>query len=168
MSLAANRLPFHPAPGFGELVSGFYVVPQNPLRMAQEGISRIPTLGEFMYGSFPVPFNPLWNYVAGDVRPLGQGHTIFAGSGMCGCGGDCGGGCGCGGGMGALDFSSMSGFMTSVSSLATQDSLGLGIPNWGYAAVGVIAYMFLFGTAGGTGKSRASRARRAYRSYAAA
>lgn len=147
VSAAANRLPVHPAPGFGDLVSGFFVVPQNPLQMAREGVSRVPTLGEFMSGSFTVPQNPLWDYSTGRVRPLGQGM-----GGGCGCGG------GCGSGMGALD-------MSSITTLVQQDSLGLGLPNWGYAAVAVIGYMFLFGTAGGTGRSRASRARRAYRSY---
>jgi hypothetical protein len=152
-SRAANRIPFHPAPGFGDLVEGFLVVPQNPLRMAQDGISRVRTLGEFLAGSFPVPQNPVRDYSTGMTHPLGQG--------LSGCG--CGGGCGCGsggGGMGALDLSSLTTFIQ-------EDSLGMGLPNWGYAAVGVIAYMFLFGTAGGTGRSRVSRARKAYTAYSA-
>ena len=154
-----NRLPIHPAPGLGDLTSGFFVVPQNPLQMAREGVTRIPTLGEFMAGSFPVPQNPVFDYASGRVRMLGQGMSGVG----CGCGGRCGGGsggCGCGGGMGALDLSS-------ITTLIQQDSLGLGLPNWGYLAAGVIAYMFLFGTAGGTGTSRAYRARKAYRSYQA-
>ncbi len=146
------NLNVHPAPGMGDLTAGFFVVPQNPITMATEGISRVPTLGEFMYGTFVVPQNPFKDYVTGAVRPLGQGANGMSGLG-CGCGGSCG----CG--MGALDLSS-------ITALATEDSLGFGAPNWAYAAGVALAYMFFF--AGSGGPSRVSRARRAYRSYAAA
>lgn len=153
------NLNIHPAPGLGDLTQGFFVVPQNPLQLAQEGVSRVRTLGEFMNGSFVVPQNPLMDYVANRVRPLGQGGPGLAGLGCggdCGCGGSCG--CGGGGGLGALDLSS-------ITSAATEDSLGFGLPNWGYAAVAAAAYMFLF--AGSTGPSRVGRVRRAARAYAA-
>lgn len=157
------NLNIHPAPGFGDLTSGFFVVPQNPIQMAREGISRVPSLGEFMAAAFAVPQNPVLDYSYGDVRPLGQGasNVAFMDKKLAGMGmGDCG--CGCGGsgscGMGALDLSS-------ITSLAQQDSLGFGIPNWGYAAAAVIAYSFLFGNAGGTGQSRYRRARRAAAAY---
>lgn len=155
------NLNIHPAPGFGDLTSGFFVVPQNPIQMAREGISRVPSLGEFMAAAFAVPQNPVLDYSYGDVRPLGQGasnvallNKKFGGMGDCGCG--CGGGGGCG--MGALDLSAVTDF-------AQADTLGVGIPNWGVAAAAVIGYMFLFGTAGGTGRSRYSRARRAAAAY---
>lgn len=67
------NLNIHPAPGLGDLTSGFFIVPQNPLQMAREGISRVPSLGEFIYGSFVVPQNPFWAYSAGAVEPIGQG-----------------------------------------------------------------------------------------------
>jgi hypothetical protein len=146
------NLNIHPAPGMGDLTSGFFVVPQNPVTMATEGISRVPTLGEFMSAAFVVPQNPFLAYVSGAVKPLGQG-----GMGDCGCG--CGGHGSCGGGMGALDLSSLT-------SLATEDSLGFGAPNWAYAAGALALYLFAFG--GSTGPSRVGRARRAYRSYASA
>lgn len=169
------NLNIHPAPGLGDLTAGFFVVPQNPLQMAQEGISRVRSLGELVYGSFVVPQNPLYAYSTGQVQPIGQGsagmplmkhkHGGMTGLGCgdsCGCGG--GGSCGCGG-MGALDFSSTANFMTSLTSLATEDSLGLGVPNWAYAAGLLGVYLVLF--SGSTGPSRVARGRRAYRAYAA-
>jgi hypothetical protein len=155
------NLNIHPAPGLGDLTQGFFVVPQNPLQLAQEGVSRVRTLGEFLDASFVVPQNPLMDYVANRVRPLGQGGPSLAGLGCggdcgCGCGGSCGGGGG--GGLGALDLST-------ITNLASEDSLGFGLPNWGYAAVAAAAYMFLF--AGSTGPSRVARVRRASRAYTA-
>ena len=59
----------HPAPGFGDLMPGWYSVPQNPIRdvgtalvpSANSGgqITRVPKLGELMPGAFSVPQNPL-------------------------------------------------------------------------------------------------------------
>lgn len=152
------NLNIHPAPGMGDLTSGFFVVTQNPITMASEGISRVPTLGEFMSASFVVPQNPFLAYVSGRVMPLGQGA---AGMGALGCG-SCGGTCG----MGALDFSSFSNFVNSLGPTLQEDSLGLGLPNYAYAGAALLAYMFFF--SGSTGPSRVSRARRAYRSYATA
>lgn len=67
------NLNIHPAPGLGDLTSGFYVVPQNPLQMATDGISRVPSLGEFLTGSFVVPQNPFYDFTTGNVQPIGQG-----------------------------------------------------------------------------------------------
>lgn len=149
------NLSIHPAPGMGDLTAGFYVVPQNPIQMASEGISRVPTLGEFMSGSFPVPQNPFCDYVGGTVKPLGQGAAGMSGLG-------CGPNCGCGmSGLGDLSSS-----LSSIESWLQQDSLGFGAPNWAYAAGAMAVYLVIFG--GQKGTSRAYRARRAYRAYAAA
>lgn len=150
------NLNIHPAPGMGDLTSGFFVVPQNPIQMATEGISRVPSLGEFMSASFAVPQNPFAAYVSNRVTPLGTANLGLSGLG---CGDGCGCGGGCGGGMGALD-------LASITALAKEDSLGFGAPNWAYAAGVLVLYMTLF--SGSTGPSRVTRARRAYRSYAAA
>lgn len=96
-------LPFHPAPGFGDLVPGFFVVPQNPIR--DLGTPMVPSvqaatgnrpayrahLAELMPGRFAVPQNPLRFSLA----------TVGLSGGLnaCGCGGGCGS-CGCASGTG--------------------------------------------------------------------
>lgn len=67
----------HPAPGIGDLLPGFYVVPQNPIRAAQQGIGYVPHFGELVPAMFTVPDNPL-------VKSL-------AGLGSMGCNGGCSG-----------------------------------------------------------------------------
>ena len=49
----------HPAPGMGELMPGFFVVPQNPITMAQTGMGYFARMGELLPGSFSVPQNPI-------------------------------------------------------------------------------------------------------------
>ena len=49
----------HPAPGLGELMPGFFVVPQNPITMAQTGMGYFARMGELLPGSFSVPQNPI-------------------------------------------------------------------------------------------------------------
>lgn len=65
------RLNFHPAIGFGDLMDGWFVVPQNPIRTpgtplvpslqatAPGRILRRGRLAELMPGGFTVPQNPL-------------------------------------------------------------------------------------------------------------
>jgi len=78
------QLSFHPAPGFGDLLPGSFVVPMNPITAANGQVTYIPRIGEILPGTYSVPQNPLKR------------------SG-------CGMGCGCRGysdpGMGALDLS---------------------------------------------------------------
>lgn len=95
----------HPAPGFGELLPGSFVVPSNPIVPR----SYIPHIGELLPASFPVPQNPL---ISAINSPPGYGMPN-TGGGMCGMGGlsglgsDCGcigGMCGCGmSGLGQFD-----------------------------------------------------------------
>jgi hypothetical protein len=82
------HIPFHPAIGFGDLMAGWMVVPQNPIRDAGtplvpslQGLAagrpvRIPHVGELMPGQFAVPQNPLRD-------ALGMGGL---GCGSCGIG----------------------------------------------------------------------------------
>src|SRR5579863_8168943 len=97
------NLAYHPAPGLGDLLPGFYVVPQNPLKQSAP-VTYTPGIGDLVEGSavnFVVPQNPLKSYISGKVRPLGTGM------GACGCG--CGGSGGCGGqlnGVGMGDLTS--------------------------------------------------------------
>jgi len=167
-----SNLNIHPAPGFGDLTAGFYVVPQNPIRRAQEGISKVPALGDFMAACFAVPQNPVLDYAVGQVKPLGQGagampglHNVNSGSkgmGSMGCG--CGGGCG---GMGTLstDIAAFTADLTAgnFTQALTTDTIG-GVPTWGWLAGLALFYMSFVG---GGKHSRVSRARRAYSAYAA-
>jgi hypothetical protein len=79
----------HPAPGFGDLIPGFFVVPQNPIvdnksrALMPYGfagdIGYVPKFGDLMPSRLAVPSNPL-------IRALRAGM-----SGCC-CGGDGGSG----------------------------------------------------------------------------
>lgn len=162
------NLNIHPAPGLGDLTSGFFVVPQNPLQLAAEGVSRVPSLGEFLVGSFVVPQNPFWAYAAGMVQPLGQGaagHPILnmrkgssgkgwgydtpdteKGMGRLGCGGGAGGGtggcgCGCSGAMGMGDIT------TDMSTLTSDITAGNYSNAFSDTIMGFPAWAYLVGAA---------------------
>ena len=172
--MAAN-IHRHPAPNraLGELLPGWYDVPQNPMAARNYGVAYTPTLGEIMPGSFAVPQNPMKNFTAGNVQPLavapgapGQvnGAPVMpgSGSGMSGCGGSCGGACGCngqcGGGVGDIS-SDLSQFMSDLTAgnftqALTVDTIA-GFPSW--AVVGGVVAIGLYFFAG-TGDSRAKSA----------
>ncbi len=73
------HLNFHPAIGFGDLMAGWHVVPQNPIRDA--GTPLVPSLqatqpnrvirrgrlNELMPGGFSVPQNPLRTALSGGM-----------------------------------------------------------------------------------------------------
>ena len=165
----AGNLSIHPAPGLGDLLPGWYAVPQNPVDIGLSGIGYTSGIGEILPGSFAVPQNPLKDYTAGRVRLIGQqssssGSLNGSPTHDCGCGGSCGG-CGSGSGMGTLstDFSQLTTDLSSGNfSAALSDSIA-GIPAsmW---LIGIAVAFFAF--SGSTGPSRYSRARRAYRAYA--
>lgn len=125
---------------FGMLQPGKWPVPQNPILAA-----GMTGMGMLQPGAFPVPQNPILAALAAPdiLRPVGspQGPK----GGMHGCGG-CGGGCGCGGGMGALDFTSLTGFWTSLQDPANGFN-GIA-PIYIAAGVGVAAFMFMGGHKG--------------------
>lgn len=136
------HLRYHPAPGFGDLLPGFAVVPQNPIRDASTGlvpslqalsayrITRRPHVGELMPAQFTVPQNPLVNAL---VNPLGSLQG-------------CGGCAGCGG-MGDLSISGVTTWLQAPSFISS-------IPNWMlYGGLGAAAFFFL----GGTRRGRRSR-----------
>lgn len=61
----------HPAPGLGELMPGFYVVPQNPITMAQTGMGYFPKMGELLPGAFTVPQNPIVSNFRSGMQGMG-------------------------------------------------------------------------------------------------
>ncbi len=121
--------------GVGMLQPGLYPVPQNPIIAGMAGLAMLQP------GAWPVPQNPILAALSAPdiLRPVGspQGPK----GGMHGCGGSCGGGCGCGGGMGALDFTSLTGFWTSLQDPANGFN-GIA-PIYIAAAVGAAAFMFM-------------------------
>lgn len=138
----------HPAPGLGDLMSGYFVVPQNPIQMASDGVSVVPALGDFMAASFVVPQNPLRDQVLGITAPIGQGISGRK-MGLSGCGGDscgCGGSCGCSGGMGDIssDFTKFTSDITSGNISAAISDPIMGIPAFAWVG-GLIAIMMLKG-----------------------
>lgn len=83
--------PHHPAPGFGDLIPGFFVLPQNPVvdikdrRLMPYGfagksfgcvsqVGYVPRIGDLMRSRMAVPSNPL-------IRSLRAGMS----GGMSGC-----------------------------------------------------------------------------------
>jgi hypothetical protein len=164
----------HPAPGLGDLLPGWYVVPQNPIAAAQDGTTYVPTIGEILPGSYVVPQNPIVDFTTGTVKLIGQRGggsptpgqlngivTVPGRMGMSGCG--CGGSCG--GGMGDIstDLALISTDLSSGNFLqAIQDPL-LSFPLWGWIAGAIVLSMFVL--APSEGRSRYSRARRALAAY---
>ena len=64
-------LNYHPAPGLGDLLPGFFVVPQNPITDTQ-GTTYVPRIGDILPGSFPVPQNPIKDYMTGQLSLIGR------------------------------------------------------------------------------------------------
>ena len=61
-------LNHHPAPGLGDLLPGFFVVPQNPITDTQ-GTTYVPRIGEILPASYAVPQNPIKDYMSGQCQP---------------------------------------------------------------------------------------------------
>jgi hypothetical protein len=163
-TIMAANIHIHPAPGLGELMPGWFAVPQNPIDFAKNGVSYTPGIGDILPASFVVPQNPIMDYVNGNVKLIGQGSGApkggnvgtAKGSGMgCGCGGTCGG---CGGGSGHNHGTGMGDISTDFSNMVTDITTGnftqfgtdfltliqeptiAGIPLWGLAIGLYLAY----------------------------
>ncbi len=153
------QLNYHPAPGMGDLLPGFYVVPQNPV----QPVKYIRGISEILPGSFPVPQNPVKDYTRGQTKLIGQ-------NGMSGCGCGCGGGSSCGQingikGVGDLstDWGTFTGDISAGNYGAALQATIFGVPIW---AIGGALALVLF--AGGEKHSYAGRGRRAARAAASA
>lgn len=131
------NVAFHPAPGLGDLLPGWFTVPQNPVK---DGVSYVPSIGEILPGSFAVPQNPVKDYTNGQVKLIGQSSPPSSSNG-CGCGG---GSTSNSGGVGDISLE-LNQLMTDVQSgnvmnALTNDTL-FGLPVWGYVALGVVWFM---------------------------
>lgn len=163
------HLNFHPAPGFGDLLPGFFVVPQNPIRGASTPmvpsvqaaaggqVVRVPHVGDLLPGQFPVPQNPI-RAAMGGLGAYQFNNGLYGPDGVlyrrrlwpadrhtisglgCGCG--CSDGCGCGG----TNPSGLQGISDSVAAWVTAPSPVSSISNFvfygGLAAAG--AYFMFF------------------------
>jgi hypothetical protein len=161
------HLPYHPAPGFGELLPGSFVVPQNPIRDAGTAlvpsvqakalgrIVRVPHIAELLPGQFDVPQNPLRDALLSSSVVKTQSTK-----GM---------GCiGCGAGMDGLgSMGDLSSTMSSFTGWLTTPLFtvaGIGVPPWMLGVAGVGAYMLL--APGGKEYRQQSRALRSqHRGY---
>lgn len=129
---------FHPSPGLGDLLPGWFVVPQNPIRADSTvlvpsvqatvpgQIARRPHMGEFLPATFAVPQNPI-------IKNLNTGMGGLA----CGCGTpSCDG---------AGNFYGMSGFdVSSVTDWAQKTSPVGGLPNWAlFGGAAALAWLVL-------------------------
>lgn len=152
------HIPFHPAPGFGDLSPGWFVVPQNPMRSdgtalvpsvqatAPGRVVRVPSLNDLVQASFVVPQNPLVPHLSG-LRGLGCGCSQL----------------GCDGGR---DFYALNGIADDLSSsfdgvkdwLQSPSPVAASVPNWMlYGGAAVAAYFaFSSGSNAPRGRRRAS------------
>lgn len=155
-------LNFHPAPGLGDLLPGWYTVPQNPLRpdstplvpsvQAASGnrITRKPTIGDLLPGTmFVIPQNPILQNISGGMAGLGCG-------------------CGCQSGppavaLGALNFDGQGMLGTGLFE-GGLDLSTWGAPEYVAAGIGVYTLFSLFST----GKRHGQAVRRKYRAALAA
>lgn len=142
----------HLAPGFGDLIGGWFVVPQNPV-VGGGRAGYVPSLGELLPAQYPVPQNPLMRSLA-TMGAAGHGTREGMGDLGCGCSGaepsgqghsHSGGGCGCGCKGSVSPWSAMRG----VSGLSGMGFLGLEdfdvstVPTWMWAAGGLVLYMII-------------------------
>lgn len=153
------QMPFHPAPGLGDLAPGWFALPQNPLNMQDSTVLvptmsatapgrwvKTPMLGDLVAGSFAVPQNPVRNNLVASMTGL-RGLA-------CGCQS----GFGCDGGR---DFYSLNGGLRGLGQVLGTDAVsvwlatnggttgqwladettlaGFTIPMWGWLAGGAAA-----------------------------
>jgi hypothetical protein len=165
----AGNIHIHPAPGLGDLMPGWFAVPQDPITAAREGVTYTPGIGDILPGAFVVPQNPIKDFVSGQVKMIGQGQGKGYGNvqpqnahphsnGGCGCGGSCGGCSGSSqpsGGMGQIstDLANMgtdlstgnfTQFFTDTGTLLQEPTV-LGIPLW---FAGIMTYFLVTAIAG--------------------
>lgn len=116
-------LNHHPSPGFGDLLPGFFVVPQNPIKAGEA--KYIPAIGDLLPGRFSVPQNPL-------IAQIRAGMSKLSGLAGCCCGGDAGAGSG-----GANTGDAGTGFINGAPVLTEGVGDLLGSINWLTVAVAV-------------------------------
>jgi len=76
------HLNIHPAPGLGELIPGWFVVPNNPFQPRQP-VARTVGVGELVAANWTLPQNPLANALSTIGLPPGQrsGKAVIQGLG---------------------------------------------------------------------------------------
>jgi len=161
-------IPVHPAPGLGDLLPGWFVVPQNPIRdagtpvkanvtaKAGGAVVKVPSMGELMPGMFTVPQNPLRQALA---SPPGTGVPGTKGLG-------CGTCHGMGDASGLMGSLASAGTSLQTTLTAQHTLLGVTLPTWAWAAIAIGGYMLV---APGGAEYRAVRSRsRGYRRLAGA
>lgn len=137
------RLSHHPTGGVGgggvgEILPGWFAVPQNPFAPQ----SYTPGIGEILEANYVVPQNPFFanpvmDYQNGNIRQLGKQPGMpgsINGSRITG-------GCGCGSGVGKCSCSGMSGVSDDISGMLTQEVAG--IPIWMLGAGAILAVLVL-------------------------
>jgi hypothetical protein len=143
---------FHVAPGLGDLMNGWFAVPQNPMRpdgtviapsvmaVNPNEVVKFRSLGDLVSGSFVVPQNPVAK------------ETGLSGLGC--------GGCGC------SNYNyGLSGFSDDPVGWLSEPSMVGSVPNWMlWGGVGVAA-LFLFAPGGSEYRAKSRALRSQYRGY---
>lgn len=162
-----STINFHPAPGLGDLLDGWFVVPQNPVRDA--GTPMVPSvqatmpgrvmvkphMGDFLPGTFTVPQNPI-------VKNLqtGMGGLACVGGMGCACGSpSCAGP--------EPYYYGMSGFdLTTIQTWATSPSfVSASIPNWALWGGAAVALWFMTQPSGSEYREKRKALRSEYAGY---
>lgn len=145
------QMPFHPAPGLGDLAPGWFALPQNPLTMTDSTVLvptmsatapgrwvKTPHLADLVQAAFVVPENPI-------VETLSSGRGLG-----CGCGGGCNGSQNFYGVNGLRGLGQVLGTDPVSTWLATNGGspgqwladettlLGFTMPMWGWVAAGFV------------------------------
>lgn len=154
------RINFHPAPGFGDLMPGNFVVPQNPIR--DQGTPLVPSLqatmpnttfriarlAELMPGQFTVPQNPLRMALSGGLAGMG-----------CGCSSGCNNGNYTLNGMGDLSMDGVTSWLTDPSPISAS------VPNWILYGGAAVALWFITQPSGGAYRAKRKALRSEYAGY---
>lgn len=156
-----GMINYHPAPGLGDLLPGFFVVPENPI---SQGTTYVPRIGDILPGSFPVPQNPIKDYMVGRLNLIGREPGVKGTvNGISGC---CGSACGgCGGGLSGLseDWDAIQTNITAGDYMGALQSTVFGFPVWAVAG-GLVLLMFV----GGENHSYVGRSKKVARAAAKA
>lgn len=132
---------FHPAPGLGQMLPGWFAVPQNPISGAS--VRYQPSMGEIVAADFTVPQNPIIRASVMGVMPE-QGKALeVSGLGKTDCGCGCNGNGDCGNGMGSLT-EDLKGYADQAAAFATDGGTGTIVT---VLLAGLILYSFTGGSA---------------------
>lgn len=121
--------------GIGELMPGFWDIPDAASGMVGNDVTVVPRIGEIMAGRYVVPQNPVADFSRGSVKMLGtSGGPAGCGSGM---------GCACAGSINGMGDVSSDFSAGNYSAVLTDTLFTIGtfaVPTWIALAAGIAVF----------------------------